>query len=332
MIQKEKLTEVLSEISRISGRIVTVTDRKEEKAGFLRFAVETAEEPELFVSVEDTKEDSALVGKLAAAELKQLLSLSAEKEDRNAFLRNVLLGKVPAMELEKKAAHFKIRPSLWCCFLVETEGRKEESLLAALRSLTETNRDYVTELDEHRVAVLKDARQWGSIEEADQFARTICDTVSAELLIRIRVGYGSAAEGFSELPQAFLEAKTALTVGGIFFAGKTAVSYRRLGIGRLIAELPEHLCEMYLKEVFRGKDPEIDEETALAVDRFLENSLNISETARQLYVHRNTLVYRLDRFEKGTGLDVRKFEDAMSFKIAQMVRAQLNYLRENRSE
>ena len=148
-----------------------------------------------------------------------------------------------------------------------------------------------------------------------------------EAMIKIRVGYGNVVEKISDITQSFQEAKLALEVGRVFYAEYDTISYSRLGIGRLIYQLPMSLCEMYIKEVFDGKIPELleDEETMNTINKFFENNLNISETARQLYVHRNTLVYRLERLEKIIGLDIRKFDDAMTFKIAMMVLDHMHY-------
>lgn len=120
----------------------------------------------------------------------------------------------------------------------------------------------------------------------------------------------------------------ALEVGRIFYVEKEIVAYRYLGIGRLIYQLPMSLCEMFIHEVFGEKIPDVfNEETATTIQKFFENNLNISETARQLYVHRNTLVYRLERLEKAIGLDIRRFDDAMTFKIAMMVISHMQYVK-----
>jgi carbohydrate diacid regulator len=146
-----------------------------------------------------------------------------------------------------------------------------------------------------------------------------------EAMIKVRVGYGNVVSQIPELCESFQEAKMALEVGRVFYAELDTISYGKLGIGRLIYQLPMSLCEMYLKEVFGDTIPEIlsDEEAMSTINKFFENSLNISETARQLYVHRNTLVYRLERIQKAIGLDIRNFEDAMMFRIAVMVLAHM---------
>ena len=150
-----------------------------------------------------------------------------------------------------------------------------------------------------------------------------------EAMIKVRVGYGNVVTPIHEISDSYQEAKLALEVGRVFYAQKDTISYGKLGIGRLIYQLPMSLCEMFIKEVFGDKVPEIldDEEAMSTINKFFENSLNISETARQLYVHRNTLVYRLERIQKAIGLDIRNFDDAMTFRIAVMV---LAHMRDNK--
>ena len=148
----------------------------------------------------------------------------------------------------------------------------------------------------------------------------IVDNMHAEAMVKVRVGYGNRVHNLQDIAKSYQEAKMALEVGRIFYMEKEIVCYSQLGIGRLIYQLPMSLCEMFIKEVFAEGVPDIfDEETMVTIQKFFDNNLNISETARQLYVHRNTLVYRLERLEKLLGLDIRKFEDAMTFKIALMV-------------
>ena len=122
----------------------------------------------------------------------------------------------------------------------------------------------------------------------------------------------------------------ALDVGKIFYSHKKVIAYGNLGIGRLIYQLPLPLCKMFIKEIFDDKTPDdFDEETLTTINKFFENNLNVSETSRQLYIHRNTLVYRLDKLQKSTGLDLRVFEDAITFKIALMVVKYMNYMEKN---
>lgn len=165
-----------------------------------------------------------------------------------------------------------------------------------------------------------------SEEDLAGMAKMLVDNLHAEAMVKVRVGYGNRVNLLPEIARSYQEAKLALEVGRIFYIEEDMVSYGNLGIGRLIYQLPASLCEMFLKEVFGEKIPaSFDEELMITINKFFENNLNISETARQLYVHRNTLVYRLERIEKSLGLDVRTFEDAMLFKIAMMVISHMDY-------
>ena len=162
-----------------------------------------------------------------------------------------------------------------------------------------------------------------------QVARMIVDTLNMEALTQVHLSYSSVIETLAELSGAFKETSLALKVGKLFYPEQTIFPYNELGIGRLIYQLPVTLCENFLKEIFGEEVPEtLDEETSVTISRFFQNNLNIAETSRQLHMHRNTLIYRLEQIQKRTGLDLRNFEDAMTFKIATMV---MNYLHTERS-
>ena len=186
-------------------------------------------------------------------------------------------------------------------------------------------RDYVTEVDEQSIVLIKDTRDMKEDEELQTLARMIVDNMHTEAMVKVRVGYGNRVHNLQDIAKSYQEAKMALEVGRIFYAERETIAYSLLGIGRLIYQLPMSLCNMFIKEVFGEKVPDIleDEEAMSTINKFFENNLNISETARQLYVHRNTLVYRLERIEKAIGLDIRTFDDAMTFRIAVMVIAHM---------
>ena len=189
-------------------------------------------------------------------------------------------------------------------------------------------RDYVTEVDEQSIVLIKDVRDVKNEDELQKLADMIVDNMHTEAMVRVRVGYGNQVNNLPDIAKSYQEAKMALEVGKIFYAEKETIAYRYLGIGRLIYQLPMSLCEMFIHEVFGDEIPDIfNEETTTTIQKFFENNLNISETARQLYVHRNTLVYRLERLEKIIGLDIRKFDDAMTFKLALMVISHMRYAR-----
>ena len=159
------------------------------------------------------------------------------------------------------------------------------------------------------------------------FRSIIQDMLNTEAMTKVHVAYGTIVHEIKEVSRSYKEAKMALDVGKIFYSDKNVVAYNNLGIGRLIYQLPMSLCRMFIKEIFDGKSPEdLDDETLTTINKFFENNLNVSETSRQLYIHRNTLVYRLDKLQKSTGLDLRVFEDAITFKIALMVVKYMNYM------
>ena len=197
-----------------------------------------------------------------------------------------------------------------------------------LRSLfSQQNGDYVTSVDEKNIVLIKSLHKEEMEEEIGQTARTIVDMLNSEAMLSVKVSYGTVVNELKEVSKSYKEAKMALDVGKIFYAEKNIIGYEKLGIGRLIYQLPVSLCRMFMNEIFGDNLPDkLDEETLITIQKFFENSLNVSETARQLYIHRNTLVYRIEKLQKETGLDIRNFDDALTFKIALMVVSYLHYL------
>ena len=182
-------------------------------------------------------------------------------------------------------------------------------------------------MDEKNIILVKEIGEKDQIEDLEKTAHVIVDMLNTEAMSRVHVAFGTIVKELKEVSRSYKEAKMALDVGKIFYSDKKVVAYSNLGIGRLIYQLPMPLCKMFIKEIFEEKTPDqFDEETLTTINKFFENNLNVSETSRQLYIHRNTLVYRLDKLEKSTGLDLRIFDDAITFKIALMVVKYMNYL------
>ena len=213
-------------------------------------------------------------------------------------------------------------------YIIETHNEKDVNALETVRSLfASKTKDFITAVDEKNIILVKEVRQGESYAELDKTANMILDMLNTEAMTKVRVAYGTVINDIKEVSRSYKEAKMALDVGKIFYASKNVIAYSNLGIGRLIYQLPIPLCKMFIREVFDGKSPdEFDEETLTTINKFFENSLNVSETSRQLYIHRNTLVYRLDKLQKSTGLDLRVFEDAITFKIALMVAKYMKYM------
>ena len=187
--------------------------------------------------------------------------------------------------------------------------------------------DFITAVDEKNIILVRELKPEETYDDLEKVAETIVDMLSPEEGERVNVAFGTVVGEIRDVSRSYKEAKMALDVGKIFFREKNVVGYSRLGIGRLIFQLPMPLCRMFIREIFEGKSPdEFDEETLTTINKFFENNLNVSETSRQLYIHRNTLVYRLDKLQKQTGLDLRVFEDAITFKIALMVVKYMKYM------
>ena len=187
--------------------------------------------------------------------------------------------------------------------------------------------DFITAVDEKNIIIVKELEELDGYEEMNRLAASILDTIGRTSDGSTHIAYGTIVKELKEVSRSYKEARTALDVGKIFFSDRDVFAYSALGIGRLIYQLPIPLCKMFIKEIFADKSPDdFDEETLVTINKFFENSLNVSETSRQLYIHRNTLVYRLDKLQKSTGLDLRVFEDAITFKIALMVVRYMQYM------
>ena len=213
-------------------------------------------------------------------------------------------------------------------FLIETKNDKDTNALETVRSLfAGKTKDFITAVDEKNIILVKELKVNETYEDLNKTAKIILDMLNTEAMTKVNVAYGTIVNEIRDVSRSFKEAKMALDVGKIFYSDRNVVAYSNLGIGRLIYQLPMSLCKMFIKEIFDGKSlDEFDEETLVTINKFFENSLNVSETSRQLYIHRNTLVYRLDKLQKTTNLDLRVFEDAITFKIALMVVKYMTYV------
>jgi carbohydrate diacid regulator len=213
-------------------------------------------------------------------------------------------------------------------FIVEVKAENENTAFETVKSLfAGKTKDFITEVDEKNIIVVKELKADESYPEMEKTAKIILDMLNTEVMAKVHVSYGTIVNEIKDVSRSYKEAKMALDVGRIFYSNRNVIAYSNLGIGRLIYQLPIPLCKMFIREIFGGKSPDdFDEETLITINRFFDNNLNVSETSRQLYIHRNTLVYRLDKLQKMTGLDIRLFEDAITFKIALMVVKYMKYI------
>ncbi len=245
-----------------------------------------------------------------------------EKYDCNSFMKNIIVDNIlPGDVLYRTRELHLAAEANRAVYLVRNLKNTENAAMEVLKNLfPDRNRDFVIRIDDYDSVVIKEFKSEASKEDLLKVAQNIVDTLSSEEMISVAVGISTMVGTIQELAQAYREARIALEVGKVFDTEKSIISYDNLGIGRLIYQLPTTLCELFLKEVFKKESINVlDQETIGTIQKFFENNLNVSETSRKLFVHRNTLVYRLDKIKKLTGLDLREFDDAIIFKVAMMV-------------
>lgn len=275
-------------------------------------------------------EEVYMVGKIAAFQVQSLLVAYKERFDKDNFIKNLLLDNLLLVDIYNRAKKLHIDTEIKrVIFIIETSREKDSVALDNVRNLLGgKSKDFITAVDEKNIIVVKELTDKDGGKELEKMAKDMLEILRNECgEEHIHIAYGTIVNDIKEVSKSYKEAKLALDVGKIFFDEKDIVAYSTLGIGRLIYQLPIPLCKMFIKEIFEGKSPDdFDEETLTTINKFFENSLNVSETSRQLYIHRNTLVYRLDKLQKSTGLDLRVFEDAITFKIALMVVKYMKYM------
>ena len=297
--------------------------------GFQFFKIFDENQLEYILLLNGGSDDAYMIGKLVVFQIQNLLVAYKERFDKDNFIKNLLLDNLLLVDIYNRAKKLHIETDAKrVVFIIETQNEKDSNVLETVRSLfAAKTKDFITAVDEKNIILVKEVRQGETYGDLDKTANTILDMMNTEAMTKVRVAYGTVIGDIKEVSRSYKEAKMALDVGKIFYANKNVVAYNNLGIGRLIYQLPIPLCKMFIREVFDGKSPdEFDEETLATINKFFENSLNVSETSRQLYIHRNTLVYRLDKLQKSTGLDLRIFEDAITFKIALMVAKYMKYM------
>ncbi len=249
-------------------------------------------------------------------------SLYDDKYDKLNFIKNFLLDNILPGDVLAKAAELHIgADEKRVVFLIQTDKVTDFSVLELIESMYPNKQnDFIVNIDENDVALVKELEDEPALADLQRMAKEICNTINSEVMAKATIGIGTVVNNIKDIARSYKEARVALEVGKVFEDEKSILSYEDLGIGRLIYQLPTTLCNLFLSEVFkRGSIDELDQEIIYTIQKFFENNLNVSETSRQLYVHRNTLVYRLDKIQKITGLDLREFDQALIFKVAMMV-------------
>ena len=326
--------------------VASTFDNKDIEAGLIRSFVESPadsqvigfdhllkimDEGELaFVLVaRGSSDDTYVIGRIAASQIQQLMVAYKERFDRNNFFQNLLLDNLLLVDIYNRAKKLHIEVTVpRVVLIVETEKERDSTAAEFLGGLfSSQSGDFITAIDESSVILIKSLAPGEGYEVVEQTANMIVDMMNTEAMMNVRVAYGTIVQELKDVSKSYKEASLALDVGKIFYVEKKVNAYSNLGIGRLIYQLPVNLCKIFIDEIFGDADPaEFDEEILTTVNKFFENNLNVSETSRQLFVHRNTLVYRIEKLQKSTGLDVRTFDDALTFKIAMMVVNYMKYL------
>ena len=282
---------------------------------------------EYIVFVEGQDKMAEKMSKLLAVSLGNIKNLYDEKYDKGSFIKNIVLDNILPSDIYIKAKelHFNTEdPRI--VFLIKFFGKTDMMPFEMLQNMfPDKSKDYVISVGEQDIVLVKELKPGTDIKDIEKMATNIADTLSTEFYTKVAIGISTIVDNLKDLAKAYQEAQVALEVGKVFETEKNIVSYENLGIGRLIYQLPTTLCEMFLQEVFKkGNLESLDRETLMTIQCFFENNLNVSETSRKLFVHRNTLVYRLEKIRKLTGLDLREFDHAVTFKVALMVKKYLN--------
>ena len=282
--------------------------------------------PDYAVFVEGSDQLATKYANIIAVSLSSIKQYYDERYDKGNFIKNVILDNILPGDIYLKARELHLNSDVVrAVLLIRITEKNDISVFDVIQNLfPDKQKDFVINVNETDIALVKEVKPGITTADLEKLALSIVDTLSGEFYTHCVVGIGTIVTGVKDLAKSFKEAQVALEVGKVFDTEKTIVSYDNVGIARLIYQLPTTLCEMFLKEVFKkGSIESLDQETLFTIQRFFENNLNVSETSRKLFVHRNTLVYRLEKIKKLTGLDLRQFDHAIVFKVALMVKKYL---------
>lgn len=328
VMTNKKQTKLNTQISSFIAQGEGASEEVVKERGF--FLICEDKEPAYVLALQGKGADITLSGRMGVSQLENLIGACKERMDKNRFVQNLILDNLLLVDVYNQAKKMKIPAELRrVVFLIEPRYEGENLVLETMKGLYATgSKDFVTAVDEGHIILVKALEMTEDYREIEQTAKVIADTLNTEAMVSVRVAYGTIIQELKDVSRSYKEAGMALEVGRVFYAERNILAYNELGIGRLIHQLPQPLCEMFLREAFTGGETvEFEDEELATVYTFFENNLNISETARQLYVHRNTLVYRLEKIQKKTGLDVRVFDDALTFKIAMMVADHIKFIK-----
>ena len=311
----------LSACSATAAEFAASAADSQETAGHQYFKIYDDQTLEYVLVVAGTGEELYVIGRMVSFQIQSLLVAYKERFDKDNYIKNLLLDNLLLIDIYSRSKKLHIQTEVpRVVMVVESTKGKDNNLLEIAKNCFNNGKDFVTAVDEKNVIIVKELSAMDAGKEIDKTIKNLVTFLHKEGIRGLRIAYGTVVPEIKEVSRSYKEARMAADVGRIFFEDREVVAYNQLGIGRLIYQLPIPLCKMYIKEIFGNKSPDdFDEETLTTIQKFFENNLNVSETSRQLFIHRNTLVYRLDKLQKSTSLDLRAFEDAITFKIALMV-------------
>ena len=295
---------------------------------FQLFKVKDDSQLEYILAVRGSSSSTELIGRMAKYQIETMMLAYREKFDKDNFIKSLLMDNLMLVDIfdRSKKLHVEIEARR-VAFLVELQKKNQDDAIGTLKNMFQDAADFVTALDKKTIVVVKQLDKKSGEDELDALARKMFNAIKSDVSDEPVIAYGTIVDDLKDVSKSFKEAKMAQEVGKIFFVDRKVNSYNRLGIGRLIYQLPMPLCRLFINEIFQDISlADFDAETIETINKFFENSLNVSETSRQLFIHRNTLVYRLDKIQKLTGLDLRVFDDAITFKIALMVSNYMQYV------
>ena len=279
----------------------------------------------VFVDGRDTVARSVCI--LASVAFNEAKTNYEEKHNKATFVKNIISDNILPGDVyvRAKELHFVADVPRGVLLIRQLEKTDVTAVELVQNMFPDKQKDFVLSISETDIVFIKELSSSYETKELSDIAASIEETINSELLVKTVIGIGTPARHLRELADRYKEAQVAIEVGKVFDTEKSIINYENLGIGRIIYQLPNTLCEMFLSEVFKKNPIEsLDQETLYTINKFFENNLNVSETSRKLFVHRNTLVYRLEKIKKLTGLDLREFDHAIVFKVALMVKKYLN--------
>lgn len=277
-----------------------------------------------FIQADDLQDSKFL--ELFTLNILNLKSYYDEKYDKNTFVKNIVVENILPGDILVKSKELHIDyNAMRVVYLINATSDKDIHVHEIIESLfPNKGRDFVVVIDDDNVVLVKEVKNKDDYKEVYKLARVIVDTLNSELMVKAYIGIGTIIDNLKDITKSYKEAQMSMIIGNIFSGDKNIFDYNNLGMGRLIYHIPTTLCQLFLDEVFKDNSADsLDNETMLTIQKFFENNLNVSETARQLYIHRNTLVYRLEKIKRLTGLELTSFDDAVIFKVAILVKKYL---------